>query len=104
MMESPAWQSLSAHAQALWLHVRKRYKGENNGNIPLSVREASIALNCGKSKAKEAFDELLDRGFLKVGRDSKFTQKNKLAREWILTDESCNGQGPTNDWKEWKKL
>lgn len=104
MMESEAWQSLSAHAQALWLHIRKRYRPDNNGSIPLSVREASIFLNCGKAKAKEAFDELLDRGFIKVGRDSKFTQKSKVAREWVFTHESYNNHGPTNEWRNWKKL
>lgn len=104
MMESAAWLSLSAHAQALWPHIRKRYNGGNNGNIPLSAREAADVLNCSKSKASEAFNELLERGFIKVGRDSKFTQKTKMSREWIFTNESYNGKGPTNEWREWKKL
>lgn len=102
LMDSSAWLSLSAHSQALWVHLRRRYKPDNNGKIPLSVREAAALLNCGKAKASESFDQLLDRGFIKIGKDSNFDQKEQSAREWIFTHEIMNGKAPTNDWKEWE--
>lgn len=103
MMDSPAWKSLSANAQALWVHIRRRYNGSNNGDIPLSCREAGDFLNISKNTASKAFDELLDRGFLKVGMYSSFTCKIKKSRRWIMTHEVLDGNPPTNEWRDWGK-
>ena len=101
-MDSRAWLSLSAHAQALWCHIRRRYNSFNNGDIPLLVREASERLHCGKAKAQSAFDELMDKGFIKIGEDSSFNRKTKRSRRWILTDVVYQETSPTNEWKSWK--
>ena len=103
MIDSPAWQSLSANAQALWLHIRRRYLPDNNGDIPLSCREAAEKLNVGKTTAAAAFDELIDKGFIKVGEHSAFHLKIKRARRWIMTHEVLDGKAPTNEWREWGK-
>lgn len=102
MMESEAWKSLSVASQALWLYIRKRYNGNNNGEIPLSCREASSFLNVSKNTAAKAFEELENRGFIKVGRDSDFRLKTKTSRRWVMTHESYNNHGPTNEWRQWK--
>ena len=103
MMDSAAWRGLSPHAQALWLHITRRYYGGNNGEIALSCREAAEKLNCSKDRAADAFKELLDAGFIKVGQDSHFGFKMKTSRRWILTHHVFDDQPPTNDWREKSK-
>lgn len=101
MMDSPAWQSLSAEAQILWVHIRRRYNGNNNGKIPLSCREAGRLLNVSPNTAGRAFSDLQDRGFIKICADSDFRLKTKTSRRWAMTHEVLNGQVPSNEWRKW---
>jgi hypothetical protein len=102
IIKSPAWRSLSTDARCVWTEIGLRFNGENNGEIPLSCREAAEFCNISKGTAKRAFDELLDRGFIKVGWFSSFTYKFKKSRRWILTHEKNDGKPPTNEWRTWK--
>jgi hypothetical protein len=36
-LRSPAWQSLSANARAIYVDIAARYNGRNNGQIPYSA-------------------------------------------------------------------
>lgn len=103
IIDSPAWLSLSAKSQALWLHIRRRYNGYNNGDIPLSCREAATRLNINKNTASQAFKELQETGFLKVGEFSGFKNKRRQATRWLLTNEEFNGKPPTNEWRKWEE-
>ena len=67
MIDSAAWRSMPAHAQALWIHIRRRYNGYNNGEIPLSCREAAQLLKVSKNTAGKMFEILIDRGFIDIG-------------------------------------
>lgn len=105
MLDSPAWLSLSAHAQCVYIRIKQRYKGketDNNGQIPLSVREAGQYCHVSKNTGSKAIDELIDKGFIKVGIDSSFANKIGRSRRWILTDEPYKGKPPTNEWRDWK--
>lgn len=102
IMKSPAWRSLSTNARCVWTEIMHRYNSGNNGEIPLSCREAGEFCNISKGSAKRAFDELLDRGFIKVGWYSSFTYKYKKSRRWIVTQERYDDKPPTNEWRKWK--
>lgn len=102
LIDSEAWHSLPAAAQALWLHIRRRYNGDNNGNISLSCREAAELLGISKNTANNMFEALMSRGFIKVGQNSSFSLKLKKSRCWILTDLGYAGHSPTSDWRNWK--
>ncbi len=104
MMESPAWLSLSCNAKCVWLEIRHRFKGDNNGNIPLSCREAAQLNKISKVTAKRAFDELEEKGFIKVALYSTFTNKQKTSRRWIMTHEPFNERPPTNEWKRYLSI
>ena len=84
MLKTTNWKSMSPNAKALLIEVWARYNGINNGEISYSVREAK-QIGLGRNMAGRAFQELIDRGFLCVGRDSAFTVKCRLARAWLLT-------------------
>jgi hypothetical protein len=103
MMDSAAWCGLSPFAQALWLHINRRYNGSNNGEIPLSCREAKILLNISKDRAAKTFKELIEAGFIRIGQDSNFGFKMKTSRRWVLTHHVFGGQSPTNEWREKSK-
>ena len=102
-MDSKAWLGLSTNARSIWLLLAKRHNGLNNGNIPLSVREAAEHIRSGKSTAARGFNELIDRRFIKVSQDSSFTMKyGRKARRFTLTTERVNNQRETDDWKDWQ--
>ena len=103
IMDSKAWLGLSTNARCIWLALAKRHNGLNNGNIPLSVREAAEHIRSGKSTAARGFNELIDRRFIKVSQDAGLTMKyGRRARRFTLTHEGVNNQIATNDWKTWQ--
>ncbi len=70
-MGEPAWRALSPIAQALYPWLKLEWRGaeaNNNGNICLSVRQASNRLGVGKDAAARAFRELQAKGFLVAHR------------------------------------
>ncbi len=105
---SEAWRSLSCEAKALLLEVWQRHNGQNNGEIPYSWREAREALRIGQTKVKNAFNELQERGFLKVklrgSFDWKHAGKDNRATEWQLTTEPFNGKPPSAEYRGWHPL
>lgn len=101
MIKSPAWLSLSCPARALWIEVMGRFKGYNNGEIPLSCREAAKLCGISKATASRAFDELIEKGFIEVGEHSSFTVKYKKARKWFVTHLDSEARPATNVWKKW---
>jgi hypothetical protein len=44
LLKTPAWQSLNAVARVIYIEVKFRFNGSNNGRIPYSIREAADAL------------------------------------------------------------
>lgn len=103
IMKSDAWRSLSPNARCVWLEIMFRYKGDNNGDIPLSCREAGALLGASKNTGHRAFLQLEDRGFIKVGLIAGFKNKQRMATRWIVTHASYNGKAPTNEWRKWKQ-
>ena len=101
LTNSVAWQSLSGNAVKLLIEVWRRHNGANNGEITFAVREAE-PIGIGRNAASKAFVELIDRGFLKVRRESGFTVKTRDARLWELTGEACDGRGASKEFMGWR--
>lgn len=101
MQDSQAWQALSLPARCTWLEIMRRFNGYNNGEIALSCREVSELCHVSKSTASNAFTELIENGFIKVGQYSSFTCKYKKSRRWIITHYPLNKKAPTNEWRNW---
>ena len=100
LLRSDAWRSLSGPAVKVWLELRTRYHGKNNGQLALSMDEAARLLGLSKSTVKRAFDELVIKGFLKLTRKGHWY--GRLASTWETTDKGRDNQLATNDWKQWK--
>lgn len=107
-MESPAWQALSVHAQALYPWLKLEWKGpkaNNNGRIQLSVRQAAVLLGCSRETAAKALRDLQAKGFIQV------TQKAVLGitgtarcNQYELTEIAMPGEKtrPRNLFREWR--
>ena len=102
LLNSEAWQCLSPRAVKLYISIRKRYNGVNNGEIGFSVREAMQLLGCGPNTASECFHELQTKGFLICRRQSHFDLKTREAREWEITAERRNEHPPSRDFRNWR--
>jgi len=102
MIDSPAFLALSPNARAILIHILRRYNSFNNGDIPFSCREGAALLRIGKDTARRALEDLKEKGFIQIARDSAFSLKTKESRRWILTCWPLQkGAAPTNDWQKW---
>lgn len=100
MLQSDAWRSLSGPAVKVWLELRTRFNGGNNGRLHLSFETAAKLLGIGKSTIARAYRELEHKGFLvKIQAGHWYGRK---ATTWRVTDKGTHGEAPTYDWKRWK--
>ena len=101
-IESEAFRYLSGGALKLLIMVRKRFNGINNGHISFSVREGRDLLGYSMNTVARYFDELVDKGFLRIKEKGSFSYKKRHATTWIITCEEYNHQ-KTRDFKHWIK-
>ena len=101
-IESEAFRYLSGGALKLLIMVRKRFNGINNGHISFSVREGRDLLGYSMNTVARYFDELVDKGFLRIKEKGSFTYKKRHATTWIITCEEYNNQ-KSRDFKHWIK-
>jgi hypothetical protein len=109
--KTDAWRSLSPFARLLYIEIRARYSGSNNGDIPMSYREAEELLNCSNKPIPTAFRELQDRGFIVPVQKGAFSWKVRFqgagrATTWRLTELPADyperSLSPSYDFKAWK--
>ena len=101
-IESEAFRYLSGGALKLLIMVRKRFNGINNGKISFSVREGRDLLGYSMNTVARYFDELVDKGFLRIKEKGSFSYKKRHATTWIITCEEYNHQ-KSRDFKHWIK-
>ncbi|WP_201120892.1 hypothetical protein [Sulfitobacter sp. EhC04] len=64
LQASEAWATLKPGPRALYIELKRRYMGSNNGRIILSHRQAAEALNVHRNTVGAWFAELEERGFI----------------------------------------
>jgi DNA-binding MarR family transcriptional regulator len=89
MLHSLAWRSLSGAAVKVWLELRTRFNGGNNGRLRLSLDEAARILQLGKATVMRALKELEAKGFVKLTRRGQWY--GHRASEWAVTDKGIDG-------------
>lgn len=101
MAHSDAWRSLSGSAIKVWVELRSRYNGRNNGDLSLSHSEAEDLLAMGRGTVNRAFKLLEERGFIRKTRQG--CRQARLATLWAVTDRPLRiGEPATNDWQRWR--
>lgn len=101
MARCPAWRSLGGAAVKVFIELRSRFHGGNNGELSVSYREAAKLLRLSKSTVKRAFDELETKGFIK--KTSPGHWYGRKAATWAVTDRKLNGYPATRDYQSWHK-
>lgn len=102
IMDSLAYRSLDAVARCVLHEIARRYNGNNNGQIPLSCREAAELVNISKDTASRAFKKLITAGFIKEHEDNYLNVINRKSRRWAITYEQCDESLATNEWRKFK--
>lgn len=110
LLESLAYRSLNCAARCLLIEFDRLGNPNNNGLLWLSVRDVARLMGVADKKtAQRALDDLIDRGFLVVVRQSSFDVKAAYgegagrARVWRLTWEPIAGKsGPTREFADWR--
>lgn len=107
LLMSAAYRSLSVVARALLVELTMLDWGENNGSIYLSLRDATDRLGLSDHHSvSAAFDELIDRGFVRCTKEAHFSVKaadHSRARCWCLTwlAAPCFKKPATNEWQSY---
>ena len=110
LRKTDAWRSLGPYARLLYIELRAKYSGTNNGQIPMSYREAQDLLGCSNKPIPAAFAELQDRGFIVATQKASFSWKAHMRGEaratiWRLTELPQDfpiREQPTLDFKKWQ--
>src|SRR5262245_48044988 len=75
VLDTPAYKTLSGGALKVLIAIWHRHNGNNNGQIPFSVREAEAAVPCAQNTARKFFAELQAKGWIRLRRASAFSVK-----------------------------
>jgi hypothetical protein len=84
--------------------MRRRYNGQNNGNISFSVREGAEMFNVGKTTVSRSLGRLTAREFAFPTKKGAFSLKVRHATEWRLADYPAHGVGETKEFMRWSRL
>ncbi|QND50818.1 hypothetical protein HB779_02125 [Phyllobacterium sp. 628] len=113
-MKSTAWLHASVYEKSLYCELKRRFNGSNNGDIPMSHREAEKLLQCSNKPVAAAFAGLQQKGFIKATKKGSFDWKVHQEGEsfgrssrWELTELPVDLpvrvlSGPTKDFMKWQ--
>jgi len=101
---SEAWQDLKPGPRALYIELKRQFKGGNNGEIFLSQRDAAKALNVGRDTVAGYFAGLIDHGFIIETRGHCLGPAGiGQSATYALTEEPLSGTPATKNFMSWKK-
>lgn len=96
VQDSPGWRAMKPGPRALYLELKRRFNGMNNGKLFLSHREAAEALNVNRETAGTYFAELESHGFIIVTQGHCLGPDGKgQSAHYALTEEPLDGKPPT---------
>jgi len=104
LLASAAWQDLKPGPRALYIELKRRFNGNNNGEIFLSHREAAKAITMGRDTVGGYFRALVSHGFIQETR-GHYLGPSGIGKSttYALTEEPLNGSSATKDFMKWQK-
>jgi len=103
MQASEAWATLPPGPRALYVELKRRFTGTNNGALYLSHRDAAKALNVARNTVATYFRELEARGFIrKTGEHHLGPSGIGQASTYALEEEPCDGKAATKNYMSWR--
>ena len=104
MQASEAWATLPPGPRALYVELKRRFTGTNNGALYLSHRDAAKALNVARNTVATYFRELESRGFIrKTGEHHLGPSGIGQASTYALEEEPCDGKAATKVYMSWRQ-
>jgi len=94
LQASDAWATLKPGPRALYVELKRRYNGSNNGRIILSHRDAAKSLNVNRNTVGGWFQELQERGFIRMTQ-APYLGPSGVGKASIWAIE----EAPTDDMK-----
>ena len=106
ILQSEAYRSLDPVARSLLTELVMIESGKNNGSLWLSIVDATDRLGLSDARpAMRGFEDLQDRGFIRMTKDSHFSIKaaeTSRARCWRVTWLAFDRKAPSNDWSDYQ--
>ncbi|WP_420380728.1 hypothetical protein [Marivita sp.] len=104
--KTEAWATLPTGPRALYIELKRRYNGSNNGRILLSHREAAEALNVHRNTVGPWFQELEARGFTVMTQGAHLGPSGVgQTSHWRLTELPTDDmKTPSKDFASWRQI
>ena len=98
-----AWATLKPGPRALYIELKRRFNGANNGSIRMSVREAADLLSVHRNTVAGYFADLLERGLIVQTRTGHLGfDGHGIASTWALCEmRQANGQPADLSFRTW---
>jgi hypothetical protein len=104
VQETEAWATMPPGPRALYIELKRRFNGSNNGRIYLSHRDAAKACHAHRNTMSGWFRVLEERGFIVMTRGPHLGPSGVgISSTWALTEfGTIDGKRATNAFKKWK--
>ena len=103
LMATEAWHSLKPGPRALYVELKRRFYGNNNGRIILSHREAAQLLNVHRNTVGAWFEALEERGFISMTRAPHLGPSGiGQSAHWSLLELEPAGTRPEHCFRNWR--
>lgn len=106
LQRTQAWATLKPGPRALYIELKRRFNGSNNGNIILSHRDAAIALNAHRNTIGPWFRELEERGFI-TKTQGAYLGPDGVGRAalWAVQElPLANGKSAPKAFLKWREI
>lgn len=103
LQRSEAWATLKPGPRALYVELKRRFTGTNNGRIFLSHRDAAKGLNVTKDTISGYFRDLVERDFITMTQGGHLGPSGiGQAAKWALQEETLDGKAPAKGFMVWR--
>lgn len=103
LLASQAWRSLKPGPRALYIELKRQYRGNNNGKLFLSHRNAAIALGVSRNTVGGYYRALKEKGFIVETRGHCLGPSGVgESASYALTENPLDGAIATKDFMSWK--
>ena len=103
LQQTEAWATLTPGPRALYIELKRRFNGTNNGKIYLSHRDAAEAINVHRNTIGGYFRELEERGLIRMTKGAHLGSEGYgRAAQWALCEmPTCDGVKADHAFRTW---
>ncbi|MEL7252956.1 MAG: hypothetical protein AAGL23_02200 [Pseudomonadota bacterium] len=105
LQATEAWATLKPGPRALYIELKRRFNGSNNGRIFLSHRDAAKAINVSPNTIGGYYRQLIERGLIDMTRASFLGPSGVgQASLWALQElPTADGKPAAKDFLKWRQ-